>query len=73
MKYTVPTKHIKDKIPDKRLCVSMSYNNPGISLPPGAYERREGASNSSGIYVPSVVESHLCKLPYKENLCTLRK
>ena len=31
-----------------------------------AVKRREGASNSSGIYVPSVVESHLCKLPYKE-------
>ena len=38
-----------------------------------AAKRREGASNSSMFQVPSVVESHLCKLPYMENLCKLRK
>ena len=33
LKYTVSTKRIKDKPKtDKRLCVSLSYNNPGISL-----------------------------------------
>ena len=31
-----------------------------------AAKRREGASNSSMFQVPSVVKSHLCKLPYME-------
>ena len=33
----------------------------------------EGASKSSMFCKPSVVESHLCKLPYMENLCKLDK
>ena len=39
----------------------------------GAYECCEGASNSNMFCKPAVVESHLCKLPYMENLCKLRK
>ena len=35
--------------------------------------RRSGASNSNMFCKPSVVESHLCKLPYMENLCKLRR
>ena len=33
-----------------------------ISVVSGAYEHREGASNSIIFCKPSVVESHLCKL-----------
>ena len=38
-----------------------------------AAKQREGASNSNMFCKPSVVKSHLCKLPYMENLCKLRK
>ena len=38
-----------------------------------AAKRCKGASNFSIFCKPSVVESHLCKLPYMENLCKLHK
>ena len=34
-----------------------------------AAKRHEGALNYSIFCKPSVVESHLCKLPYMANLC----
>ena len=38
-----------------------------------AAKRHEEASNSSIFCKPSVVESHLCKLPYMVNHCKLHK
>ena len=34
---------------------------------------QELMSGAKECQTPSVVESHLCKLPYMENLCKLRK
>ena len=44
-----------------------------ILVTSGAYERHEGASNSSIFCKPSVVKSHLCKLPYRVHYYKLRK
>ena len=52
----------------RKCCTSCKYQEHM-----SAAKRHKGGSNSKMFANPSVVESHLCKLPYMENLCELCK